>query len=224
MACGLFGKLPSKRDFVAHNVPRPFLGAFEPWLQSSVATSRQQLGDAWVEAFRHAPIWRYWLGTAVGGVAAIGALMPSIDAVGRYFPLTITAFGEEAGLPPDIDAQEAWFDAVETLLLSTLEPESDYDRVLGELASLPATNVSAAPPGGTLASVHGATILGGYGAAVDEAYEAARRATYPRSYAHVSAWWTVGGENFMPRAILDSRLPHETLLSRMLTGRFEVEG
>ncbi len=29
MACGVFGKLPSKRDFIAVNAPRRFLTAWE---------------------------------------------------------------------------------------------------------------------------------------------------------------------------------------------------
>ncbi len=41
MSAGLFGKLPAKRDFVAVNAPRRFLETWEPWLQSSVATSKQ---------------------------------------------------------------------------------------------------------------------------------------------------------------------------------------
>ena len=41
--CGMFGKLPSKRDFVAYNMPRPFLDQWEEWLQSAVAASRHEL-------------------------------------------------------------------------------------------------------------------------------------------------------------------------------------
>jgi hypothetical protein len=51
MKCGIYGKLPSKRDFVVHNMPRPFLNMWENWLQSAVAASHNQLGDSWHEAF-----------------------------------------------------------------------------------------------------------------------------------------------------------------------------
>ncbi len=46
MACGLFGKLPPKRDFVAVNAPRPFLTVWENWVQAGLAASREQLGDS----------------------------------------------------------------------------------------------------------------------------------------------------------------------------------
>src|ERR1700722_12378723 len=89
MSAGLFGKLPAKRDFIGMNASRRFLEAWEPWLQASVAMSKQVLGDAWVETYNRAPIWRYWLGADFCGEAMIGAFMPSVDGVGRSFPLAI---------------------------------------------------------------------------------------------------------------------------------------
>ena len=88
MTAGLFGKLPAKRDFIAANAPRRFLEVWEPWLQASVATSRQMLGAGWGETYNRAPIWRFWLGADFCGEAMIGAFMASIDGVGRSFPLT----------------------------------------------------------------------------------------------------------------------------------------
>ena len=67
MAAGLYGKLPAKRDFVAANAPRRFLEMWEPWLQASVATSRQTLGENWLPAYNSAPIWRFWLGAGLCG-------------------------------------------------------------------------------------------------------------------------------------------------------------
>ena len=46
MRCGLYGKLPAKRDYVAIGTPREFLAAWEPWLQGGVSTSRMSLGAA----------------------------------------------------------------------------------------------------------------------------------------------------------------------------------
>src|SRR5262245_46086044 len=114
MASGLFGKLPAKRDFVSFAAPRAFLDRWEPWLQGSVATSRQHLGEAWAEAFRNAPIWRFWLGSAICGVPVIGAFMPSIDAVGRYFPLTVFSIEDASSCPPpELEMQTQWFEQAE---------------------------------------------------------------------------------------------------------------
>ena len=89
MAFGVFGKLPQKRDFIALNLPRTVLEPFETWLQSAVAASRSELGAAWQELYLVSPIWRFWIGGDIFGVACAGALMPSVDKVGRFFPLAI---------------------------------------------------------------------------------------------------------------------------------------
>ena len=55
------------------------------------------MGDVWLEAFLEAPVWRFVLPPGLCGArAAIGLIMPSVDKVGRYFPLTL---GGVAGRP-----------------------------------------------------------------------------------------------------------------------------
>ena len=89
MGFGLFGKLPQKRDFVSVNLPLAVLNPFETWLQSAVAASRSEIGRGWEDYYLVAPIWRFWLGREIFGTVCAGALMPSVDQVGRYFPLAI---------------------------------------------------------------------------------------------------------------------------------------
>src|SRR5687767_13437663 len=91
MAKGLYGKLHAKRDFVAIGVPRGFLTCWEPWLQGAMSASRDDLAQGWQDAFLTAPIWRFWLGSALCGSPVLGAIMPSVDGVGRCFPLTAVA-------------------------------------------------------------------------------------------------------------------------------------
>src|SRR5579872_6326200 len=104
MPAGLFGKLPAKRDFVTANVSRRILNVWEPWLQSGLGRSKQMLGQGWTDAYNRAPIWRFWLGSDFCGEATIGAFMPSVDGVGRPFPLAIFAGeGDISVAPPEID-------------------------------------------------------------------------------------------------------------------------
>ena len=46
---GLFGKLPAKGDFLARDLPPVVLQAWEGWLQTVMATSRDRLGPAWAD-------------------------------------------------------------------------------------------------------------------------------------------------------------------------------
>lgn len=125
MGYGLFGKMPQKRDFLALGLSRAVLEPFETWLQSAVAASRSDLGGSWQEQYLVAPIWRFWIGKEIFGAQCAGALMPSVDGVGRFFPLAILycAEADEDIPPPVFEPRGDWYGAIEDRLLSVLDPE-----------------------------------------------------------------------------------------------------
>jgi type VI secretion system protein ImpM len=219
MRRGLFGKLRSKRDFVAHGAPRGFLAVFEPWIQGCVASSRAQLGADWQAAFLTAPIWRFWLGPQICGATALGAVMPSMDGVGRYFPLSLALFADEGeALPsPEADAQDEWFAAVEDFLLSTLERETPFEAILEAFEALPAPAFDGAQarllPSGVAAARVGER---GFAAACRAAREAEERA---RTTAATSFWWTDGGERFERLALVANGMPAPSVFAAMISGR-----
>ena len=223
MPAGLYGKLPTKRDFVAFNTPRTFLEIWEPWLQASVATSRQLLGDAWRDAYLSAPIWRFWLGADFCGETVLGAFMPSIDGVGRYFPLTLFA-GEGTGAlaPPEIEPNKAWFDAAETILLDALLPEQEFDSVVAAVGALEAPAQSSTDEvAGIALLANGAVLVRDFGDELVLALRAARRFGHRQTFAGQSFWWTIGGEGFEPIALVETGLPSPERFAEMLTGSFD---
>jgi type VI secretion system protein ImpM len=221
MRNGLFGKLPAKRDFVAVGTPRDLLTPWERWMQGGVAASRQALGEAWQDAYLRAPLWRFWLGADLCGATVAGAFMPSVDGVGRYFPLTVFAQGDpgEAIPPPELDPQDGWFEAAEDLLLGALAPVATYEAVQEALAALPAP-AAPLPEGGRAAD---GTLVGPVGEGGLPALMAAfRTADHARLYAGATFWWTVGGDDYPPRALAARGLPTPHLFAGMLTGRFDA--
>jgi type VI secretion system protein ImpM len=139
---GFYGKLPSLGDFVSRRLPRHFIDQWDQWLQSAIAASREQLGDNWLDVYLTSPIWRFGLGAGVCGTDAwAGILMPSVDKVGRYYPLTVAVpVASPQHLPFLFHEDCAWFETLEALALSGLEDEFDlaeFDRKLQTL-SLPA--------------------------------------------------------------------------------------
>lgn len=222
MRCGLFGKLPAKRDFIALFAPREFLDAWEPWMQSSLSASRQKLAESWQKAFLTAPIWRFWLGADLCGRTVLGAFMPSLDGLGRYYPLTVFGFADRGAAisPPDLDPQDEWFLQAEEFLLRTLEKDISFETVTGALDSLAAPRqqgteelpekVTGLAPGTVAATVARSDFLG--------AFSTLRAANHEAVYAAASSWWTVGGEDFKPLALTCRRMPDPFLFAMMLSG------
>jgi len=227
MANGLYGKLPAKRDFVSANVSRRMLDVWEPWLQASVSTSRQMLGERWREAYNRAPIWRFWLGAGFSGEAVIGAFMASIDGVGRHFPLTIFATaGQESLPPPELEPNDAWCEAAESMLLRALDQDTEYDRYAAAVLAMapPATLPVASEVSGIALLADGVVVVRDFADGLAVTFRAARRFGHARAYANQSFWWTVGGEDFPPAALLTTGLPAPTRFADILTGAFEAPG
>jgi type VI secretion system protein ImpM len=222
MRCGLYGKLPAKRDFVAISTPRGFLDAWEPWMQGGISASRQDLGQAWQEAFLRAPIWRFWLGTELCGTTVLGAFMSSLDGVGRYYPLTLLAWAEdgEAIPPPELDSQDAWFARAEEFLLSQLEHDVPFDSTTAGLEQFEPPACSAAMTDDMIPLARGGTARPVSQRPIDEVFASLRTADHARVYASASFWWTIGGEGYAPIALNSARMPDPFLFSDMLTGRF----
>jgi len=226
MSAGLFGKLPAKRDFVAANAPRRFLEIWEPWLQAGVATSRQLLGATWIEAYNRAPIWRYWLGADFCGEATIGAFMPSVDGVGRSFPLTIfVGEGEASLLPPELEANDQWCERAETILLDALDPNASFEAIAAAAAAMPAPALQprAAELPGIVELPEGGVLVRDIHRQLSLAFRAARRFGHRRTFAAQSFWWTIGGEGFAPVALSCIGLPGPARFADMLTGAFVGE-
>lgn len=221
MACGLFGKLISKRDFIAVNTPKDFLLPWEAWMQGGLSASKNTLEGAWLAAYLAGPLWRFWLGGDVVGSAVKGVFMPSMDGVGRHYPLTVFAAAEagKAFPAPFEGADTAWYEAAEDFLLATIDHPEDYDAVLAKLAELEIGETVTAQTAADVLDQHGAQIL----AAAEDAdvlaslvaldAERLRREARGRSY-----FWTVGGPDFRPTAITASGLPSPHIMSPMLTG------
>jgi type VI secretion system protein ImpM len=223
MSAGLFGKLPAKRDFIGMNASRRFLEVWEPWLQAGVAMSKQLLGDSWTEAYNRAPIWRFWLGADFCGEAMIGAFMPSVDGIGRGFPLAIfTGEGDASLAPPELEPNEAWFEAAEAILLAALEPGSTLEEIAEKVAALPAPAAESprVKDGALEELAEGAVLARDMGAEVSATFLAARRFGRRRAFASQSFWWTIGGEGFPSLGLMEVGLPPATRFADLLTGGF----
>ena len=112
---GFYGKIPSQGDFVVRRLRNEFVQQWDAWLQQWIGFSREALGAEWQQLYQDAPVWRFLLAPGTcGDNAWAGLFQPSVDRVGRYFPLTVAA-----ALPSDLDVLETmnaarpWYDSIE---------------------------------------------------------------------------------------------------------------
>jgi type VI secretion system ImpM family protein len=131
MVLAYYGKLPARGDFVGRRLARETVGAWDTWLQQAIASSRELIGPSWLDIYLVSPLWRFVLPAgACGGAALAGVMMPSVDKVGRAFPLMLAA-----ELPGDlapaglIPGAGAWFQAIEDLALAALADDFDLGRL-----------------------------------------------------------------------------------------------
>ncbi|MFV0491061.1 MAG: type VI secretion system-associated protein TagF [Pseudorhodobacter sp.] len=143
---GYFGKVPSQGDFVMRGLSRPVADVLDQWMRECIRASQRQMGRKWLDAFLVAPIRRFALpnGT-VGADPLLGVIMPSVDRIGRYFPLIVATGWKDGLLSQDALAKaEPWFAAAEALALSTLEPDfsmANFNERADQL-SLPSSSIN----------------------------------------------------------------------------------
>ena len=130
MQVGFYGKLPSHGDFLRRRVSDAFVDAWDAWLRECLAASRTELGARWLDIYLTSPAWRFVCAAGACGPAPVmGLLAPSVDQVGRYFPITIVS-----ELPAQVSlvtaaASARFFESAERVVIETLASERvDFDR------------------------------------------------------------------------------------------------
>ncbi|MCP4492609.1 MAG: type VI secretion system-associated protein TagF [Gammaproteobacteria bacterium] len=129
---GLYGKLPGYGDFLTRNLASGFVEPWDDWLQLYISATREQVGDAWLDTYLTSPIWRFALSSGViDDKNWIGVIMPSVDRVGRYFPVTlIKPFSAHISPVSYMSCQTEWYNGVESYCLTALEENMDVDELV----------------------------------------------------------------------------------------------
>jgi len=137
---GWYGKIPVTGDFIARRLATAFSEPWDRWLQGVMDGSRERLGARWRDTFLSMPAWRFILAPGmVTPNAWAGLMVPSVDAVGRYFPLTVAVSlpSESLDVVATLLAAEAWFDGIESIALSAIAPGADTSAIDAAFAARP---------------------------------------------------------------------------------------
>jgi type VI secretion system protein ImpM len=135
---GWFGKLPTSGDFVTRRVHPSFIEPWDAWLNAMLAGSRERLGADWRETFLSAPAWRFVLAPGVIGADGwAGLIVPSVDSVGRYFPLTVVSQLPVRGMDAVTTLFRAhnWYGEVEPVTEVALAPDAEIETFDAQLSN-----------------------------------------------------------------------------------------
>ncbi|MGB3067112.1 MAG: type VI secretion system-associated protein TagF [Ottowia sp.] len=117
-----FGKLPGAGDFAHRRMPPALHTCWDNWLHDGLADLRVR-HPSWIDAYLTSPVWGFLLGPGIAGDTAwIGALAPSVDRVGRYYPISVFT-----PLPESAEDLAGWWHTAHHLLLQALESDADAD-------------------------------------------------------------------------------------------------
>ena len=144
MGWGAYGKIPALGDFVRIGLPQGFAGPWDEWLQKGMIDARRRFGTEFGPHYNVAPVWRFALSPGLAGPAAAGVLIPSVDRVGRTFPLTLVA--AVRGAAPDPSGASGMAEAEEAAL-DALDPLSGPEALRAALSALEVPEGPPAPPG-----------------------------------------------------------------------------
>jgi type VI secretion system protein ImpM len=220
---GFYGKFPELGDFVNRRLPRAFLDPWDEWLQSAIAISREQLADKWLDLYLNAPVWCFVLsGGLCGELPWAGLMMPSVDRVGRYYPLTLAT-----SLPLDVNpfqlsiAGRNWFEQSTEVMLTALD-EQDFDMDVFDDRVMALGAVAGIAESGAVSSQFGfgsawRIPLDTHARIVSVLPGLMHQLVLQRLGAY-SLWWTAGSQFVEPSMLLTAALPVPHDFSALLNG------
>jgi type VI secretion system protein ImpM len=225
---GLYGKLPGLGDFVTRRLPSQFVHSWDRWLRECMAASQSSLGGDWLSVYLTSPLWRFALTPGIAGQSGwIGVLMPSVDRVGRYFPLTLARqLPDGANCVAAVNAGD-WFEAAEAIVLATLDDGFRVQDLDQRLLALPGLDLGVpATATGTPGQASGDAWqldLPSSGRPGD-AYPLLLARALQDLYLAYSLWWTTGSERVAPSLLCCQGLPPPEGYAAMLAGRWADQG
>jgi len=242
MDVGLFGKLPSHGDFLRRRVSDAFLGRWDDWLQRSMAASLSEAGRDWLDLYLTSPAWRFVCGAqALTQHCLAGVMVPSVDRVGRYYPLTVVCeLSDWSGYLPSPAALAVkcadWFTSIEQLAVEALAAEkldfehfdaqvADSGRLLESLLVPPSVLLDTQDAGALLDDQRGAWHVPMI--STESLPSVIQQLAYARLAARPDPaimWWTDGSALVAPCCLFARSLPEPGSFTSFLDGHWKSRG
>jgi len=223
---GLYGKLPAYGDFISRNLSSSFITPWDEWLQHFISGSQEQIGEDWLNIYLTSPIWRFVLSPGViDNNMWAGLMMPSVDRVGRYFPISlIKPFSVDVTPVNFMLNQCSWFNEVEALCLTALEEAIDADELVAAVDNLQVANHDSYLPTYNLGEM-GPMLFGvpttDDSEGLNEALPYMLNAALTTGLSSFSLWQTSGSQLISPVLFNCQGLPPIGAVASMLDGQWQ---
>jgi type VI secretion system protein ImpM len=224
---GIYGKLPAHGDFIQRNLPSPLITEWDQWLQHFIGGSKEHIGETWLDIYLTSPVWRFVLSDGIVDEHKwAGILLPSVDRVGRYFPLTIIMQLPQSSNPLEFIAlQHGWYSGIEKQALIALDEELTVDD-LSEMLSELDVNIDSqyVPSGINIESYAMHMELEFEEQSVVSIYPHMLDTLMMKVLNSYSIWNTMGSEHVAPGIFSVQGLPSVNKLPSMLDGKWQQRG
>lgn len=136
---GIYGKVPAHSDFISDSLHADISNELYDWAQTVMYHSREKMSEnKWLSAYLVSPIWRMVVPKNEHRTHDwVGVMVPSVDALGRYFPLFIVFETEFKTLTVEWLFKEATdlFAAMEAVAMRALQQQLSFTQLKSLLAN-----------------------------------------------------------------------------------------
>lgn len=226
---GLYGKVTSHGDFITRRLPPLFVNAWDLWLQHGMAASREKMQKQWLEIYLTSPIWRFVLAPGViGDTGWAGVWLPSVDKVGRHFPLTLACeVVGECRIYEWLRDAKSWYENLEDLALGSLEEGFKLELMDATLQGTPSLSAMMAMNRSILPSV-GRNVAVCYSwhefSQLEQALPMLNLELAQMTLRDHSFWWTEGSQRVHPSLSVCRGLPSPEQFCAMQDGGWVAGG
>ena len=225
---GFFGKIPLTGDFIHRRMSSVFMNRWDEWLKINILHSQNKLGERWLPIYSQSPMWRFCIAPGViDDKAYLGVMIPSVDSVGRYFPLTVAQAVDAKAIPFMLsDTANHWFHSIEDLLLDLLEGYEPNLQVfdakiaalqpkwIDTLASIPAGQTSMNKAFNLHLEVSSAS-------SINHSLSSLMLNNLLESKKGFTFWWNEGSEAYQPNMLFSDKLPAMDQFCALLDGSWQ---
>jgi len=224
---GLYGKLPAYGDFIFRNLNSSFITPWDEWLQHFISGSQEQMSEDWLNTYLTSPIWRFVLSPGViDSNMWAGLMMPSVDRVGRYFPISLVK-PLDANINPVkfMTDQKPWFDELESQCLMALDGSIDADALIAAVNNINVDHRDSYQPTFNLGEM-GPMLFGlnGTDQQINTALAYMLNGALTSGLSSYSLWQTSGSQLISPMLFSCQGLPPIGSIASMLDGQWQQRG